>query len=75
MSDEPRIETYIGQTIRRARHAKALRQEDLAVLLGIERSTLAKYELGERSMSVDTLAKIARVLKKPIGDFFPQELR
>ena len=51
------------------RNLKTLRKEvgmsqsDLANALGIERSTIAKYETGDRYPDIEMLCKIADVLK------------
>lgn len=38
-------------------------QAELADILGIERSTIAKYETGDRCPDLETLCKIADVLQ------------
>lgn len=44
------------------RKAMGLSQYDLAKMLNVERSTIAKYETGDRYPDIETLCKIADVL-------------
>ena len=55
----------IGNRIRELRKKKGVSQEDLAKLLGVTKSTISKYELGHRAMSIDQL--------KTVLDFFGVE--
>ena len=45
------------------RKEAGLSQAELAAALEIERSTVAKYETGDRSPDIETLCKIADVLQ------------
>lgn len=44
------------------RNEAGMSQADLAVILKIERSTVAKYETGDRYPDIETLCKIADAL-------------
>lgn len=59
----------IGARIRQARKAKGLTQEELGKLLHVTGAAISHFERGRRDVDAKTLAKIARVLEKPI-DFF-----
>ena len=48
----------IGSRLRELRKKKGVSQEDLAKLLGVTKSTISKYELGHRAMSIDQLKKV-----------------
>lgn len=48
----------IGNRIRELRKKKGASQEDLARLLGVTKSTISKYELGHREISIEQLKKI-----------------
>lgn len=50
------------------RKEAGMSQEDLANALEIERSTVAKYETGDRSPDVEMLCKIADVLHISIDE-------
>ena len=52
----------IGSRIRELRKKRGASQEDLAKLLGVTKSTISKYELGHREISIEQL--------KIILDFF-----
>lgn len=71
MSDPAEVDTHLGVALRRARLASGLRQDDLAAQLGVDRSTIARYENGTRSMSVATLIQAAQVLGRPATFFLP----
>jgi transcriptional regulator with XRE-family HTH domain len=57
----------IGRRIRSIRAEKGLSQYDLADLSGLERSTLARIELGEVDPRISTLRKIAKALGVEVG--------
>ncbi len=54
----------IGQRIRRQRKELGMTQEDLANLLDLSPTFVGLLERGERSMSLQTLAMLCRVLEK-----------
>jgi HTH-type transcriptional regulator/antitoxin HipB len=60
----------VGDLIRETRKAKGLTQRELGELLGIGDPTVNKYESGKQNPTVETLEKIAEVLKvKLVIDF------
>jgi transcriptional regulator with XRE-family HTH domain len=66
---EPTIDEQIGARLRDARLQVVLTQDELAQALGVDRSTVAKWETGQRSMTVENLIRTAAVLDVP-----PQQL-
>ena len=62
---EPPIDVQIGARLRDARLQVALTQDELAQALGVDRSTVAKWETGQRGMSVENLIRAAVVLDIP----------
>lgn len=56
--------------IKHLREKNMLRQEDVAVQLSVDRSTIAKWETGEAMPRSDKLSELARVLKCEINDLF-----
>lgn len=53
----------VGQKIKEARKAKGLTQEELGVLIGVQKSAIAKYESGRVvNIKRSTLQKLAEVL-------------
>ena len=60
----------IGRRIRDLRKANKLSQERLALMIGVERSYLAKLERGERNPSVLVIEKIACGFDLSLSEFF-----
>jgi len=52
----------IAKTLRAARQAAGLTQQDMAAQLGVCRSTYTYYETGRTQPDLESLAKICRVL-------------
>lgn len=60
----------IGAKIRRLREENGLTQEKLALMVGVERSYLAKVEAGTRNASIDVLEKIAGGFGLSLAELF-----
>ncbi|WP_428429478.1 helix-turn-helix domain-containing protein [Pararhizobium sp.] len=60
----------IALNIRRLRVAKAISQDDLALIAGIERSYAGHLERGTKNPTVKTLEKIAVALSCEISELF-----
>lgn len=60
-------------SIKKFREAKGLMQKDLAERLGLDRSTITKWETGETSPRSDMLPEIAKILGCEIGELFEKE--
>jgi len=56
--------------LRRARQEAKLTQAELASMVGIDRSTYAHIELGDRDPSFDVACRIAVCLGKPVENLF-----
>ena len=65
------IDAQIGAAIRTARLQTGTKQEDLAVALGLDRTTLSRYEAGSRSVPIDALLHIAYLLRVPLSELVP----
>lgn len=61
----------VGAAIRDARMERGLRQEDLASLLGIGRSTLTHWEKGRVRVNIADLYLIASALERSVVSFLP----
>jgi transcriptional regulator with XRE-family HTH domain len=59
------IDAQIGAQLRAARLQAVLTQDELAQALGVDRSTVAKWETGQRSLTVENLIRAATVLEIP----------
>ena len=55
-------------TIRKYRQKRELSQEALARLVGVERSTVAKWEAGSNKPRADKLLALARVFQCSLDD-------
>lgn len=64
----------LGERIRRQRKALGLTQERLAPALGVDQSTVAKWEGGNR-MDLERLPAIARFLLCPVEELLLDYLR
>lgn len=71
MTTPDQTDLQVGAALRAARLARGLRQDDLAQLLQVDRSTIARYEAGERAMSVSTLVQVARLLNQSVSALLP----
>lgn len=63
----------IGKRITELRKRKGLSQEDLSKNIYISRSSLAQIELGNRSVDIIELQKLAMELKFSLDDFMSEE--
>ena len=64
------VDKLVGQNIRIFRTAKGLSQTKLGNVVGVTFQQIQKYENGANRVGSSRLAKIAEVLKVPIGRFF-----
>jgi len=67
--DRQLSQSELGQQISDCRKAKGLTQDDLAKNIGMSRSSLTQIELGNRSIDVFELQKIAMVLGFSLDQF------
>ena len=58
----------LGKSIRAARKALGLTQEELASVAELDRSYIGGIERGERNISFTVLWKLSKVLERNIGD-------
>lgn len=65
------IDARVGALIRAERIGAGLKQEDLAAAIGIDRTTLSRYEAGSRSIPIGVLIQIAYVLRAPLSALVP----
>ncbi len=52
----------VGERLKKAREARGLKQKDLAVILGMNRSNISRMESGNVMPKIDTLLKIKETL-------------
>lgn len=58
-----------------ARKAKGLRHEDIARLLGIDRTTYSRWESGERTPRLDEALRLAALLGRTVEELFGPDLQ
>lgn len=63
----------IGTKVKTAREEAGLSQKDLAKKAGYSAATISQLEAGLFRISVDSLERIARILKKPLHYFLPEQ--
>ena len=63
----------VGSHIRSLRKARKLSQEQLAERADLHYSMVGSVERGERNITLENLAKIAKGLGVPLRDLFPAE--
>jgi len=61
----------VGAKLRDLRLRYTVKQSDLAMRLGVQRSTITRYEQGLRSLTVDTLLQIADIFGVPACRLLP----
>lgn len=62
----------LGKKIKLARIEMDLNQTQLAKKMGAKQKSISRYETGIALPSIETLVKIAKVLKKPTGYFLEE---
>jgi transcriptional regulator with XRE-family HTH domain len=62
----------LGKKIKLSRVELDLNQSELAAKIGAKQKSISRYENGLSMPSIDTLVKIAKVLKKPAGYFLEE---
>jgi len=61
-----------GKKIKLARVELDLTQTQLAQKINTKQKNISRYETGASLPSIETLIKIAKFLKKPVGYFFDE---
>ena len=59
----------LGKKIKMARIELDMNQTQLADKIGAKQKSISRYETGASMPTIETLVKIAKVLKKPAGEF------
>ena len=70
MSDIKNATLLVGKKLNQLRNNKGLTQEDLAYKAGLNRAYVGYIERGERNPSIQTMAKLANVLKVELFELF-----
>lgn len=67
------ISATLGQRIRAARKDAGMSQGQLASNLNTTQSAISLYEAGQRSVGIDMLLNVARILNRPLQYFLGQD--
>lgn len=59
-----------GRNFRAAREKLHLSQRDIHQLTGVAQSHISEIETGQSNISVDTMVKLAAIVKKPLWKLF-----
>ena len=62
----------LGKKIKLARVEQDLTQSQLAKKINAKQKSISRYETGAAMPTIETLLKIAKVLKKPTGHFLEE---
>lgn len=71
LPDVSDIDGQVGAAIRMERLRAGIKQEELATAIGMDRTTLSRYEAGSRSVPISALLQIAYVLRAPLSELIP----
>lgn len=63
----------MGKRLRSAREYVGLSQDDVAEYLGVSRPAVTNMEAGNRKVSADELARLARLYRRPYEYFIGEE--
>ncbi|MCA9821748.1 MAG: helix-turn-helix transcriptional regulator [Dehalococcoidia bacterium] len=67
------ISASLGHRIRTARKDAGMSQGQLATALNTTQSAISLYEAGQRSVGIDMLLNVARILNRPLHYFLGQD--
>lgn len=70
---DPSVRASFGLRVRELRKERGFSQERFAAASGLDRSYYGGVERGERNVSLENIAAIARALDVPIRELFPSE--
>jgi transcriptional regulator with XRE-family HTH domain len=66
------VKKLLGSNVRKARKTLGWTQEQLAYRSRLNSQYISRFELGQENVKVETLQKIAKVLKTEIGNLFKE---
>ncbi|MGE5597008.1 MAG: helix-turn-helix domain-containing protein [Hyphomicrobiales bacterium] len=67
------VSAGLGQRIRAARRDAGMSQGQLATSLNTTQSAISLYEAGQRSVGIDMLLSVAKILNRPLHYFLGEE--
>jgi transcriptional regulator with XRE-family HTH domain len=70
---KPPVSASLGSRIRAARRDAGMSQGQLAQALNTTQSAISLYEAGQRSVGIDMLLNVARILNRPLHYFLGED--
>lgn len=70
---KPPVSAGLGNRIRTARRDANMSQGQLATSLNTTQSAISLYEAGQRSVGIDMLLSVARILNRPLHYFLGED--
>ncbi len=67
------VSASLGNRIRTARRDAGMSQGQLATALNTTQSAISLYEAGQRSVGIDMLLNVARILNRPLHYFLGED--
>lgn len=67
------VSAVLGSRIRTARRDASMSQGQLAQALNTTQSAISLYEAGQRSVGIDMLLNVARILNRPLHYFLGED--
>lgn len=64
------IKLLVGRRVRELRKAIGISQEELADMVGLDRTYITSVECGKRNISIVNIEKLANALQVSLKDFF-----
>lgn len=61
---------YVSNNIKSQRVKNGLLQSDIAIMLGVSRTTYCDYEVNPQKVKIETFQKLADLLNCKLSDFF-----
>lgn len=71
---EHKLRDHIAEQLQQIRQSTSWKQAEIAAEIGRTQGQVSRYELGQREIPADDLARIARPLQVPVQQFFPPDL-
>ncbi len=64
------IKIWVGRRVKELRNKLGISQEELANLVGLDRTYITSVECGRRNISIVNIEKLAKALNVTLSEFF-----
>ena len=64
------IKIWVGRRVKELRNKLGISQEELADLVGLDRTNITSVECGRRNISIVNIEKLAKALNVTLSEFF-----